>query len=206
MEKIGLFSIPVFKFRIEPTQEQYTLLDNKLQELFDKTADNNWGLETGRSTGELGVDLHHLPELGWLTEQARLCACRVWTELDYAHNAHVELVSAWSNVHKPGQTTGEHSHCGGSDKVDLASAYYFKKPDASGDIEFRDPLELIHSLAPTHEYTDIFGEAKHHTNVPAEQFDLVIFPAWLKHRTQVNQSTGDRVAISMNFVGNWVYE
>lgn len=203
METINIFSIPVFKTKIIPTDEQYNKMDKLLTDLFDQASENTWGLETGKSTGEFGVNLHDHAELDWLVKAAHLEACHAWVRLNYAQGAQISVPSVWANLHRPGQVTGEHSHCGGSDKVHLASAYYFKKPEGSGDIEFRDPLELIHSLTPRHMYTDIFGENKHHINIPAEQFDLLIFPAWLKHRTQINKSDGDRVAVSMNFIGNW---
>jgi ectoine hydroxylase-related dioxygenase (phytanoyl-CoA dioxygenase family) len=45
--------------------------------------------------------------------------------------------------------------------------------------------------------------SKIHTTVESNEFDLLIFPSWLNHRSQPNKSNENRIAISMNFIGNW---
>ena len=37
------------------------------------------------------------------------------------------------------------------------------------------------------------------STVPTETYDVLIFPSWLKHRTQPNFSQQKRIAVSMNF-------
>jgi len=201
-ETLNLFPTPVHKVKIVPTDEQFKNLDMLLTEWFDNSKEAVWALETGKSTGQKDLFLHHRPEMQWLLEATHFAACQYWIALDYAHNAQLVCPTSWANLHKPGQVTGEHSHCGGSQKAHVSAVYYFKKPADSGNIEFRDPLEYIHSLSPRNEYNDeIIPKA--HTEIESDQFDLLLFPSWMKHRTQVNKSTGDRIAISLNFIGVW---
>lgn len=202
IETINLFPIPIFKIKIVPTDEQYQALDKLLTNWFDKSTEALWALEDGKSTGEQSLNLHTYPEMKWLAEATHLNACHFWVHLDYAKHAQLVLPTSWANLHKNGQATGEHSHCGGSQKAHVSAVYYFKKPANSGNILFRDPLEYIHTLTPQDEYNEE-TTPKAHREIQADQFDLLLFPSWLKHMTKVNETDEDRIAISMNFVGVW---
>lgn len=203
LEIINLFPIPVFKYKIVPTEEQCTELMAVLNNVFSTATEQVWASETGKSTGQYDLFLHDNPSMQWLVNSALHHACDAWLKLDYAHGATLSCFTSWANLHKPGQVTGEHSHCTGSTKSHISCVYYLKKPVNSGHIEFRDPLEYIHSLTPS----DMFNpeaNLKSHTAVEADEFDLVVFPSWLNHRSQVNKSQDDRIAISINFIGHWI--
>ena len=55
-------------------------------------------------------------------------------------------------------------------------------------------------MTPIHEFSERIGT---YTEFLAEQNDLILFPSWLKHRTQANSSNEKRIAISINFIGIW---
>lgn len=200
--KINLFSIPIVKTKIIPAAEEYKSLDDFLNSKFENTNTNVWASETGKSTGEFDLFLHKNEEMNWLVNSVLAKVFKFWDDIDYAHGAIINCCSSWANLHTKNQVTGEHSHCDGSEKSHISAVYYFKKPPKSGNIEFRDPLEYIHSLTPRHLYNDEIT-SKAHTEIEADEFDLILFPSWLKHRTQLNNSSEDRVAISMNFRGEW---
>jgi len=58
-------------------------------------------------------------------------------------------------------------------------------------------------MEPIHEYSEYTpdGIAHMYKEIEADQFDLVLFPSWLNHRTQASTSMEDRVAVSINFLG-----
>ncbi len=203
MNNVHLFPILVQKYKIEPNKEEYEMFDTLLSTVFNNSMENIWALETGKSTGQHDLFLHTRPEAQWLMQQTFKCVLHYWNALQYRTGAKLECTSAWANSHKFGQITGEHSHCGGAVRAHISAAYYFKKPALSGNIEFVDPLEYIHKMTPIHEYSEYtpVGISNMYKEVEAEQFDLVLFPSWLKHRTQVSQSNDERVCVSMNFVG-----
>jgi hypothetical protein len=203
IETINLFSVPVFKFKVVPTAEQYNTLDEYLKNVFNSASDKAWASETGKSTGEYNLLLHTHPEIQWLINATSFYMMGAWNKINYAHGAELSCVTAWANLHGPGHTTGEHTHCNGATSSHLSAVYYFKKPQDSGHIEFRDPLEYIHSLSPRDMYVTDEYHSKIHTTVESNEFDLLIFPSWLNHRSQPNKSNENRIAISMNFIGNW---
>jgi uncharacterized protein (TIGR02466 family) len=196
----NLFATPVEKVKITPTTEQYEKTVLLLNRMFNDVAEHNWALETGKSTGELGLDLHDCPEIWWLVDQALEHARQYWKVLGYRHTDTIIPESSWANVHKINQTTGEHAHCGGFKKAHISTVYYLNKPLNSGHIEFVDPLEYIHRMTPVHEFSERTGTYSEFT---ADEHDLILFPSWLKHRTQANSTDQNRIAISINFIGIW---
>jgi uncharacterized protein (TIGR02466 family) len=197
---VNLFSIPVFKFRIVPSDIEHHQLSDALDAIFERSNEGKWASETGKSSGEHHLFLHTIQEMRWLLTIVTARVCKVWAELNYEDGKNITCPASWANLHIPGQVTGEHSHCSGAEKSHLSAVYYFKKPVNSGNIEFRDPLDYIHSLTPRKNYVLETNAA--YSEVVAEEFDLLVFPSWLKHRSQINQSQDNRIAISMNFVGN----
>jgi uncharacterized protein (TIGR02466 family) len=198
MTQHNLFFTPVQVFKIVPSDEQYQNLNSLLEIVYARCSNGVWALEDGKSTGQFDLFLHGRPELSWITEPALAYVKDYWNTLNYMPGADIKLDSCWANLHTHGQATGEHSHCGGWNRSHISAVFYFKKPANSGHLEFIDPLEYIHRMTPAKEYSEMVGV---YQPFIAEQFDLIIFPSWLGHRTQPNKSTEDRVAISMNFKG-----
>ena len=114
VETINLFSVPVFKFKVVPTAEQYNTLDEYLKNVFDSASDKAWASETGKSTGEYNLLLHTRPEMQWLINATSFYMMGAWNKINYAHGAELSCVTAWANLHGSGHTTGEHTHCNGA--------------------------------------------------------------------------------------------
>ena len=201
METVNLFATPIYRVNLPPNEFQYNALDELLANLFDTSREAIWGGETGKSTGEKDLYLFRKMEMQWLLAAAKPHAYKFWEQLNYRKDAVLSITSAWANLHQYGQLTKEHSHCGGASRGHLSGVYYFKKPENSGNIMFTDPLEYIHKMTPAAVYDETVHSMHH--EVTARQFDLVLFPSWVKHQTQPNLSNGDRIAISINYIGNW---
>jgi uncharacterized protein (TIGR02466 family) len=199
--KIDLFSTPIYSVSIPPTDDEYTALDTVLMQSFSTAPVNSWALETGKSTGSHDLYLYSQPQMQWLISKTIPHVYTFWQQLNYRHDAEIRITSSWSNLHQYKQTTGQHNHCGGAIKAHISAVYYFKKPPLSGDIEFVDPMAQMHKMTPVHEYSEVSGSM--YKAISAKQFDLILFPSWLMHRTQPNLSQEDRVSISMNFKGKW---
>lgn len=193
--------VQLYKVNLRPTSEQQADLDMLLTNMFAQMPSNEWAMETGKSTGSHGLKLHWFDAMRWLVDAAGPHVVEYWRQLDYRHDADIDILASWANQHLENDFTGEHTHCGGAEQSHISAVYYFKKPVGSGNIEFVDPLEYINRMVPIHHYSE--KDAYHEIN--AAEFDLILFPSWIKHRTQRNASQGERVAISINYVGKWSY-
>ena len=192
---LNLFPIPVLKGHIDPPEGLFEAIAEKLEDCHK----GKWAAETGKSTGELGMNLHQdVPEVSLLIDLMMDTVVEYWdNHLKYAP-AQIEPMASWSNWHTYNDFTGEHSHSNGRLGCHIASVYYLQK-DEGGDICLCDPLDYLRRLTPLHKDN---GDAIISEPVPTRTGDFLLFPGWVRHRT--NRATNKRQAISINFNGNLV--
>lgn len=102
----------------------------------------------------------------------------------------VQLINSWFNSHPPGARSTEHEH----GNVDIVASAYPRFPKNSGRIQFKDPLEYHWHGYPVSGDRNVFWKT-----VQLEENDVVFFPGWIKHRTEINTSKEDRYVLTMNF-------
>jgi uncharacterized protein (TIGR02466 family) len=98
------------------------------------------------------------------------------------------IINSWVNVHKPEGLTKEHNHASTAWVVTA----YLKVPENGGYIKFKDPLEYSKS-AYYHDDPKWMWKT-----VPIQTGDILVFPGWLIHKTEKNQSEQDRWVLTTN--------
>lgn len=91
-----------------------------------------------------------------------------------------KVTNSWVNYHAEGGLTSVHHH----GPTTLTMAAYLQMPDEGGYIEFEDPLEHIKGFHMKKYDEEIYNWKQ----VSAGTGDVLIFPGWLKHRTQPNKN------------------
>ena len=104
----------------------------------------------------------------------------------------LKITSMWTIINPPKASNSRHIHSNNF----ISAAYYIKAPKNSGDIVFYDPREanvIRHPIIKTHNKLNgnIFSV------VPKDGL-LVLFPSYLHHSVNVNQSEDDRIVLSFN--------
>lgn len=107
----------------------------------------------------------------------------------------IAVGNSWVNRHSRSGETLEHMH----QFVDLVVSSYLYCPPGSGNLLVRDPLEY-------HRWHDVlenvyFKKTKHQypwIEVPVQTNDVLIFPGWLNHKTEKNESDSDRYVMTFN--------
>jgi uncharacterized protein (TIGR02466 family) len=102
------------------------------------------------------------------------------------------FVNSWVTIYPPGTYVPEHIH---SNSL-LSGVFYAKVPKDCGNLIFKDPSSVAKTMC--------IGDINHfptvstlHTHVVKEG-QMIIFPSWLPHLTEVNQSEDDRIMVSFN--------
>ena len=107
-------------------------------------------------------------------------------------NQEVKVTSMWSVINKKNASNARHIHSNNY----ISAAYYVKAPKNSGNIVFYDPREANVIRKPK-----IEKENKFNTDIfciePKEGL-LVLFPSYLYHSVDQNQSNEERIVISFN--------
>ena len=118
-------------------------------------------------------------------EQARL----FWGEYGLNPEYKPEIINCWSNKHGKGGWTDWHNH----GRCDLAAVWYCKFKEGNGNLVFRNPLDIYQSSETRYDEPLI--------TVPIQEKDLIIFPSFLLHKTEVNELDDERIIVSMNLEG-----
>ena len=183
----NLFQVPVYKGHLEQ--------DFKIPDLWSGLSKNVWSGESGFSTAQCDLQLHDSSvEVCDIIEALFPHVIEYWNTLGYAP-AQIRPTASWANWHEAGDHTSEHSHCDGTRQTHIASVYYIEKGEG-GDIELINPLDYIHRLTPL---AGEQGDMLMSESIKCVSGDFLLFPGWLRHRTQITQSP--RKALSINFNG-----
>ena len=108
-------------------------------------------------------------------------------------SAEMRITDYWYHVTEPEDVTQTHTH----KPALLSGVYYVDKPEKSGHLVFIDQN-------PYHGYLPQIAGAETNPLLAAEVTvdvgpgAMVIFPSWLQHRVQRNESGKRRVSISFN--------
>ena len=103
-----------------------------------------------------------------------------------------KVTSAWSIINKKNSSNSRHIHSNNY----ISAAYYVKAPTNCGDIIFYDPRDAKVVRKPE----GINGNNLNAdtVNITPQEGLLVLFPSYLYHSVNENQSDDERVVISFN--------
>ena len=208
-----IFPTKVYRETLELSEDEKFAMFNVMQSLFEQdeyhmTAFKEKPLEYEssfkhyREVGDSAIStvtyqsqqLHEYSEFEVLNKQAVRCAEEFWKANSWRKDLTPIISGSWAVKHERGDYTALHSH----GRNDISGTFYFKVPEDSGDLLLLNPLEYIKSL----ESYDPGYETGHQWcpgNV--EEDMLYLWPSWLKHKTQINNSDESRIIMSYNFVG-----
>lgn len=103
---------------------------------------------------------------------------------------------AWLNFNQPGASNKLHYH----PNCHFSGIYYISlKAPECGSIYFRDPRIASRMLPyPSTEPTEFTAEE---LRMPPQEGRMYVFPGWLEHGVEVNDSDQDRISIAFNVLG-----
>lgn len=102
------------------------------------------------------------------------------------------IMNMWTTIYPPGAYVPEHVH---SNSL-LSGVFYAKATERCGNIVFRDPASVA-KIMFMRNMTEFPAVETLHVQ-PVKTGAMVIFPAWLPHSTEPNESDDDRIIISFN--------
>ena len=122
-----------------------------------------------------------------------LQVCQRIAESQHFHPNVILDHQAWVNISPPGASNKLHYHA----NCHFSGVYYVSlKAPGCGSIFFRDPRVASRMFPPPiTQQTDFTAEE---VRLRPEEGRMYIFPGWLEHGVEPNQSTEDRVSISFN--------
>jgi len=105
----------------------------------------------------------------------------------------LEIKNIWLNINPPGSYNELHNHAGSV----LSGVYYVEANERQGNIQFERSDNAEYHLPEYMEKITYFNATR--ATYAAKSGALYIFPSWLKHHVQGNQSNTDRISLSFNY-------
>ena len=142
----------------------------------------------GYQSAPLPLDV---PELQSLRREANRCF-NEFIKVFY-YNRKLKISNMWVNINHPTNYNSRHDHPFSS----LSSCFYISVPKKSGNLIFHnnDPIE---SYLRRDHFTDYGWYNSSEWRVHPKENYFYVFPPWLQHSVQQNNSSKDRISISMN--------
>ena len=119
---------------------------------------------------------------------------------DYGMEPKPGLGNMWTNINYPGSYNKQHMH----PNSQWSGVYYVKVPNNSGSLFVEDPRPGPNIILPRR-MKGIPRALWRVVIYPAIEGQIMMFPAWLPHGVEINQSKekgekGWRVSVSFNFI------
>jgi len=104
-----------------------------------------------------------------------------------------ELSGLWAVVNGPGSSNKLHTHPFNY----LSGVFYLQVPKDSGPLVFWDPRPQSEVLLPPKKPEESMHISNRVSWTPKPN-DLILFPSWLSHEVEKNNSTQERIVLSFN--------
>lgn len=176
----NILSVPVWGAYLKHLEPNLNEMIEYVYDLKKNYPSHNRSNVNGHQTAD---DLHTIPVFKPLVDWLNLASNEIVEQFDKRHKYKVQVTSMWCNINQKGSLNYAHVHSG-----DISGVFYLKVPYNSGNLVFVNPAQRS-------EAHRIRIENK---AVNSEVLACLLFPSWLEHYVQPNQSDEDRISISFN--------
>ena len=104
----------------------------------------------------------------------------------------LKITGMWSIINPANASNSRHIHSNNF----ISAAYYIKAPDKCGDIVFHDPRSANVIRSP--KISNINKMNSTTFSVKPQNGLLVLFPSYLHHSVNINESEEERIVLSFN--------
>ena len=185
------FPTPIFVWDIPNANELNTHLEKHIVEWSQKdpglakTNVNGW-----HSTS----DMHVRPEYKPLVDILYSAQREVFTHQHLEVNP--VLGNMWANINPKGGWNRAHVH----PNCIYSGVYYIKTPDNCGHLKFEDPRPGVQLSIPARKDEQHRPDTWREVHYQPVAGRLIMFPFWLNHLVEPNQSDDIRISVSFNFL------
>tara|TARA_Y100000389_G_scaffold201576_1_gene244628 strand:- start:8663 stop:9244 length:582 start_codon:yes stop_codon:yes gene_type:complete len=106
------------------------------------------------------------------------------------------LGNMWANINYKGSLNMPHVHANSL----FSGAYYIKVPKNSGFLKINDPRQGTHFIKPTKKNVPIPLHLGSEIHLEPQENRALMFPSWLEHCVDINESDDIRISVSFNFL------
>ena len=154
-----------------------------------RSSDKEDFLKSGLTTFGSNNNLLHNPEwsdaVDFIQDFSSAMISSVSDNTDYS------ITNMWATLYPKGTFVPQHIHSNST----LSGVFYVKTSENCGSIVFQDPAWVAKTMQTR---KDHWPQIQTKFAVPPEDGMMILFPSWLPHNTEINNSDDDRIIISFN--------
>ena len=186
-----LFATPVYVIDINNET-----LNNHLEKNIVKWSETDKGVTKTNSNGwHSTVDMHQKEEY------KELVSILFQAQLNIYNNEGLDsepfLGNMWANINPPGGANKPHIHPNSL----WSGVYYIKAPEKCGNLVLEDPKSVSLMVMPRRKQNIQLPLHTHRIlNYKPLAGRLIMFPSWLNHWVEPNESNDIRISVSFNFL------
>ena len=141
------------------------------------------------------TEMHTKPEYARLVKALYEAQNKIYQEENYESEPF--LGNMWANVNPPGGYNRAHLH----PNCTWSGVYYIKTPEKCGELKLKDPRTGAEMSSPKMKKSNTLPERlwREVTYIPVAG-RCIMFPAWLIHCVEPNDSNDIRISVSFNFL------
>ena len=194
-----IFQTPIFIENFNGLTNQLGLEEYIKQCCYETphTFDNTEFIQSRRDLQTVDHDLHRYWDHDLQKQEVMRPLCRKIYDMMHSivdvyqyHTYNIKITSMWGNIQKPGTHFRRHSHYNNM----FSGVFYLNEDKGFPPIMFWRPEEQ--SVDPKKVEFNPFNQGSYYQETKKDT--LIIFPAWLQHSVELNETDKDRVNISFN--------
>ena len=194
-----IFQTPIFIERFPGLTDELGLEEYIKQCCYETphTFDNTEFIQSRRDLQTVDHDLHQYWDHDLQKQEVMRPLCRKIYDMMHSivdvyqyHTYNIKITSMWGNIQKPGTHFRRHSHYNNM----FSGVFYLNENENFPNIMFWRPEEQ--SVDPKKVEFNPFNQGSYFQETKKDT--LIIFPAWLQHSVELNETDEDRVNISFN--------
>ena len=140
------------------------------------------------------TDMADRPEYKRLVDALYEAQYKIFAEEHYESEPF--LGNMWANINPPGGMNRAHQHPNSL----WSGVYYVKAPQNSGHLKVDDPRASASMIRPKQKSGQLPPRLFRETHYEPKAGRCIMFPAWLTHCVDPNESNDIRISVSFNFL------
>lgn len=188
--RLSLFHSDLFLRRDIGTKDQID--DLRRQILETKNTQGTALTENNPNCWRSNANYQNLDWLMKATQELTMRAAEYYFEMDEFFKGYVTQkrinINYWTNVNDPGGGNVLHTH-----EKDCFAAVYYLDAEDTGLIHFSNPANVLNQCNRRSPFTRSMS-------LPPEDNSLILWPAWIPHEVEVNQSNKQRINLAFSIM------
>ena len=140
------------------------------------------------------TNMAELPKFKKLVDMLYACQKTIY-EQEHLDSEPV-LGNMWANINPPGGMNRAHQHPNSL----WSGVYYIKAPKNSGHLKIDDPRSSAAMVRPNQKKGPVPARLFRETHYEPVAGRCIMFPSWLMHCVDPNESNDIRISVSFNFL------